>query len=129
MIALGNISLQAGDMQRARNAFVKASELDFDHALKADGLFNYTKILFEQDSSEAALGMALEYLRENATIAHDTEKKETPETLLTEILSGTSNLEAAINFIEAFCNREREPDLISQKVASYRGLELQTDKR
>src|SRR3546814_20981296 len=72
--------------------------------------------------------MALEYLRENATIAHDTEKKETPETLLTEILSGTSNFDAAVNFLEAFGNRDRESDMLYQKVAYYRGLEFYNDR-
>ncbi|HWK98429.1 MAG TPA: hypothetical protein VNQ55_00715, partial [Parapedobacter sp.] len=121
MIALGNVFEKAGDKQRARGAFAKASELDFDQALKSDGLFNYTKILFELDSPQVALDVAREYVvlvtPDTAVVAG---KKESPETLLGEILLGTSNFEAAVNMLELLRNRDREADLIYQKVAYYR---------
>lgn len=129
MIALGQIFLKTGDKQRARNAFVKASELDFDHALKVDGLFNYTKILFELDSPQVALDVARAYVTQvqRDTVAY-AGQKETPETLLAEILFGTSNFEAAVNMLESFGNRDREADMIYQKVAYYRGLEFYNER-
>ena len=128
LIARGNILLKSGDLEHARDAFVEAAGLDYDRALKADGLFNYTKMLFEQDSAETALKLALEYLREYAATIPDTAKKETPETLLTEILSGTSNFEAAVNMLESFSNRDRESDMLYQKVAYHRGLEFYNER-
>ncbi|MGK6353063.1 tetratricopeptide repeat protein [Parapedobacter sp. DT-150] len=128
MIALGNIFLETGDKQRARNAFVKASELDFDQALKMDGLFNYAKILYELDSAQVALEVAREYVAQYANTAPDAEKTETPELLLAEILSGTSNFQAAVNMLESFSNRDRETDMIYQKVTYYRGLEFYNER-
>ena len=129
MIALGNIFQKAGDKQRARDAFAKAAELDFDQALKSDGLFNYTKILFELDSPQVALDVAREYVvlatPDTAVVAG---KKETPETLLAEILLGTSNFEAAVNMLELLRNRDKEADMLYQKVAYYRGLEFYNER-
>src|SRR5690606_13390106 len=129
MIALGNIFKKAGDKERARDAFAKAAELDFDQALKSDGLFNYTKILFELDSPQVALDVAREYVvlatPDTAVVAG---KKETPETLLAEILLGTSNFEAAVNMLELLRNRDKEADMLYQKVAYYRGLEFYNER-
>ena len=129
MIALGNVFQKAGDKQRARDAFAKAAELDFDQALKSDGLFNYTKILFELDSPQVALDVAREYVvlatLDTAVVAG---KKETPETLLAEILLGTSNFEAAVNMLELLRNRDKEADMLYQKVAYYRGLEFYNER-
>src|SRR5690606_809333 len=129
IIALGNIFLKAGDKQRARDAFITASELDFDPALKIDGLFNYAKILFELDSPQVALEVARQYVTQVPMVATaDGGNTETPETLLAEILLGTSNFEAAVNMLELFSNRDREADMIYQKVAYYRGLEFYNER-
>src|SRR5690606_7361488 len=129
LIALGNISLGNGDRQGALEAFAKASELDFDRPLKLDGLFNYTKVLFELDSPQVALEVAREYVEQQPV---DTTavagKKETPETLLAEVLLGTSNFEAAVNMLEVFGNRDKEADKVYQKVAYYRGLEFYNER-
>ena len=128
LIALGTIALKNGDRETAKNAFAKASGLDYDQPLKADGLFNYTKLLFEQDSAATALNLALEYLKEYDAVTPDAEKVETPETLLTEILAGTSNFEAAVNMLEAFSNRDPKSDMLYQKVAYFRGLEFYNER-
>lgn len=128
MIALGNIYLETGDKERARSAFVKASELDFDQALKVDGLFNYAKLLYDLDSADAALEVAREYVQKYKETAPDAGKKESPETLLAEILLGTSNFEAAVNMLESFSKRDREADRLYQKVAYYRGLEFYNER-
>ncbi|WP_262247039.1 tetratricopeptide repeat protein [Parapedobacter soli] len=129
LIALGNIYMAAGDKYAAQDAFVKASELDFDQALKVDGLFNYAKLLFEADSPRVALEAAREYVTQvPLAAAPDSEKTETPETLLAEILLGTSNFEAAVNMLELINNRDRDGDMIYQKVAYYRGLEFYNER-
>lgn len=128
LIALGNIFLKAGDKERARNAFVNASEMEFDPFLKVDGLFNYAKLLYELDSAETALAVARRYVQEHKKIAPDAGKTESPETLLAEILLGTSNFEAAVNMLESFRTRDAEADRTYQKVAYYRGLEFYNER-
>ncbi len=129
MIALGHIALETGDKQHARNAFATASRLDFDQVLKADGLFNYTKILYELDSAQVALKVAQEYIAQKYAGSNpDANNTENPETLLAEILSGTSNFHAAVNMLESFSNREAKADIAYQKVTYYRGLEFYNER-
>lgn len=129
IIALGHIALKTGDKQRARNAFVKASRLDFDQALKSDGLFNYAKILYELDSAEAALEVARAYVAQKyADRSPDADYTENPETLLAEILLGTSNFHASVHMLESFSNREPGADIAYQKVTYYRGLEFYNER-
>ncbi|SEL58561.1 tetratricopeptide repeat protein [Parapedobacter koreensis] len=127
IIALGHIALETGDKQGARNAFVKASRLNFDQALKADGLFNYAKILYELDSPQVALEVAKEYFTKEYADP-DAKKTENAETLLTEVLLGTSNFHAGVNMLESFNNRDWEADRTYQKVTYYRGLEFYNER-
>lgn len=129
IISLSHIALQAGDKQRARNGFLKASRLDFDQALKADGLFNYAKILYELDSVQVAQEVLQEYVaQEYADREPDVEKTRSAEELIAEVLLGTSNFLAAVDMLESFNNREREADMVYQKATYYRGLEFYNER-
>lgn len=129
LIALGNIAIETGDKQRARNAFAKASRLDFDQVSKSDGLFNYGKILYELDSAQDVQEVLQEYIaRKYADIKPDAEKTENVETLLAAVLSGTTNFHAGVSMLELFNNREREADVTYQKVTYYRGLEFYNER-
>lgn len=129
LMALGQIAVDTGDKQRARNAFVKASRLDFDQAVKSDGLFNYAKILFELDSVQVAREVLQKYIAQKYADSEPvTEKTENTESLLAEVLSGTSNFHAAVSMLESFKNRGREADMTYQKVTYYRGLEFYNER-
>lgn len=129
LIALGQIAVETDDKQRARNAFVKASRLDFDQVLKSDGLFNYAKILHELDSVQVAQEVLQKYIAQKyADSKPDTEKTENTESLLAEVLSGTSNFHAGVAMLESFKNRGREADMTYQKVTYYRGLEFYNER-
>ncbi|WP_240768689.1 tetratricopeptide repeat protein [Olivibacter sp. XZL3] len=129
LITLGHIAVETGDKQGARNAFVKASRLDFDQALKSDGLFNYAKILYELDSVQAAREVLQQYIAQKyADREPDAEKTENVETLLAAVLSGTSNFHAGVAMLESFDNRGREADRVYQKVTYYRGLEFYNER-
>jgi len=129
LIALGQIAVETGDKQRARNAFVKASRLDFDQALKSDGLFNYAKILHELDSVQVAREVLQKYIAQKyADSEPDAEKTENTESLLAEVLSGTSNFHAGVAMLESFKKRSREADMTYQKVTYYRGLEFYNER-
>ncbi len=131
IIALGHIALETGDKQRARNTFYKASRMNYDQELTADGLYNYGKVLYELDSVQVALKPLQEYIAmKNADRDRDPDAKkiETTETRMAEVLSGSSNFLAAVYLLESFTNRERKDDMVYQKLTYYRGLEFYNER-
>lgn len=124
MIALGDAFLKTGDKQRARNAFFMASKLDFDPAMKEEGLFNYAKLSYELEFHQVALDAAKEYL----DTYPNTKRLEEAQTLYAETLLGTSNYRAAVDILESIKNRGREADAAYQKVTYYRGLEFYNER-
>lgn len=129
IIALGAIALETGDKQRARNAFYEASKLDFDQELKADGLFNYAKTLYELDSIQGAVKPLQEYFAmKYADRDSDEKQTESTETRMTEVLLGTSNFQAAVYLLESFNNRGSKGDLVYQKITYYRGMEFYNER-
>ncbi len=128
IITLGHIALETGDKQGARSAFFKASKLDFDPILKADGLINYAKILYELDSVQIALDVVQEYIAQKHAKSGPASETETEETLSVDVLMGTSNFHTAVSLLEKIENRSGEADKIYQKVTYYRGLEFYNER-
>ena len=129
IMTLGHIAMETGDKQGARNAFVKAMNLDFDPQLKVDGLYNYAKILFELDSTQAAQQVLTRYItQEYGDLDPGTQKQERPETLSAQILLGTSNFHAGVSLLESIKDRARETDATYQKATYYRGLEFYNER-
>lgn len=129
LIALGNIAQKSSDKLAARNAFYNASRLDYDQELKTDGLFNYAKILYELDSVPAALESLQEYFAlKYADHVPDSQNKENTETLIAEVFLGTSNFQAGVHLLESLNDREREGDMIYQKITYYRGMEFYNER-
>jgi len=124
MIALGDAFLKTGDKQSARNAFFRASKLDFDPALKEEGLFNYAKLSYELEFHQVALEAAKEYL----DTYPNNRRMEEAQTLYAETLLGTNNYRAAVDILEKMKNRGREADVAYQKVTYYRGLEFYNER-
>ncbi|GHE44821.1 hypothetical protein GCM10017764_30060 [Sphingobacterium griseoflavum] len=129
IIALGYISLKTGDKTGARNAFFKASKMDFDRELKTDALYNYAKTLYSLDSVQASLKPLQDYLSmKYADRAPDAKKTETTETRMMDVLSGSSNFEAAVYLLESFKTRDRKADMAYQKITYYRGMEFYNER-
>jgi len=124
MIALGDAFLKTGNKQSARNAFFRASKLDFDPALKEEGLFNYAKLSSELEFHQVALEAAKEYL----DTYPNTGRLEEAKTLYAETLLGTSNYRAAVDILESIKNRGPEADAAYQRVSYYRGLEFYNER-
>lgn len=124
MIALGDAFLKTGNKQSARNAFYKASRLDFDPALKEEGLFNYAKLSSELEFHQVALEAAKEYL----DTYPNTKRLEEAQTLYAETLLGTSNYRAAVDILESIPNRGPAADAAYQRVTYYRGLEFYNER-
>lgn len=128
LIGLGNIALKNGDKQAALTAFQKAAQLNYDQEVKADGLFNYGKILYELDSVRDALQPLQEYIALNFKDQNSEQGKETTEARITQVLTGTSNFQAGVYLLESFKNREEKAEMIYQKVTYYRGMEFYNER-
>ena len=129
IITLGHIALETGDKQQARNAFVKAMKLDFDLQLKADALFNYAKVLYAMDSTQAAQKVLEKYIvQEYGGREPGAQTQESAEILSAQILLGTSNFHTGVSLLESLKDRGREADATYQKATYYRGLEFYNER-
>lgn len=124
MITLGDSFIRTGNKQSARNAFFRASKLDFDPELKEEGLFNYAKLSYELEFHQVALDAVQEYL---ATYPKS-EKSEEAKTLLAEVLLSTKNYRAAVDVLEGIDRRSTAAKAAYQKVTYYRGLEYYNER-
>ncbi len=124
MITLGDAFLKEGNKQSARNAFFRASKLDFDPQLKEEGLFNYAKLSYELEFHQVALESVQEYL----TTYPNSTRQEEAKTLLAEVLLSTKNYRAAVDILEGIKKRGPEANAAYQKVTYYRGLEFYNER-
>ncbi|WP_028296816.1 tetratricopeptide repeat protein [Olivibacter sitiensis] len=124
MILLGDAFIKTGNKQSARNAFFKASKLDFDSSMKEQGLLNYAKLSYELEFHQVALDATQEYLKTYPRSAHVDEAK----TLLAEVLLSTKNYKAAIDILESIPKRNADANTAYQKVTYFRGLEYYNER-
>ena len=120
MIALAKSFLAIEDKQGARNAFFRASKLNYDKELQEEGAFNYAKLSYELEFHQVALDATQEFISNYAYSKRINEAK----TLLGEILLTTKNYKDAIDILESIPNRNKEAQEVYQKVTYYRGLEF-----
>ncbi len=123
MVTLGDAFLKTDNKASARNAFFKASKLDFDPQLQEEGLFNYAKLSFELDFHQVALSAVQEYIA-----TYPQSRKEEAKTLLAEVLLSTKNYRAAVDVLESIDLTTRESKTAYQKVTYYRGLEFYNER-
>lgn len=123
MITLGDAFLKTGNKQSARNAFFRASKLDFDPQLQEEGLFNYAKLSYELDFHQVALDAVQEYIA-----TYPNSRKEEATTLLAEVLLSTKNYRAAVDVLESIDRTTKESRNAYQKVTFYRGLEYYNER-
>ena len=124
MITLGESFLKTGNKQAARNAFFKASKVNFDTDLEQEGLFNYAKLSYELEFHQVALDAAQEYIKTYPNSKRTDEVK----TLLGEILLTTKNYKEAIDILESIPNKNENAKEAYQKVTYYRGLEFYNER-
>ena len=124
---LGDCYLKTGDKNKARIAFSKAANMDFDPKIQQDALFNFAKVTFELSFSpfnEAIRALEL-YIR-TYPAADNTD--EAYNFLVTAYL-GTRNYSMAMTSIEKIKRKDANIERAYQKVAFYRGLELYKNLR
>lgn len=123
MITLGDAFLKTDNKQSARNAFFKASKLEFDPQLQEEGLFNYAKLSYELEFHQVALEAVQSYIE-----TYPNNRKEEAKTLLAEVLLSTKNYREAVDVLEDLSNRGRDANAAYQKVTYYRGLEFYNER-
>lgn len=119
MIILGDAFLKEGNKEGARNAFFRASKLDFDAESKELGLLNYAKLSYELEFHQVALEATQEFLSTYKSSSRVDEAK----TLLAEVLLSTKNYREAVDILETIPKRNQEANTAYQKVTYFRGLE------
>lgn len=124
MITLGDAFIKTGNKQSARNAFFRASKLDFDPELKEEGLFNYAKLSYELEFHQVALDAVQEYL----STYPNSPKSEEAKTLLAEVLLSTKNYRAAVDVLDGIERKSEAAKAAYQKVTYYRGLEYYNER-
>ncbi|WP_207428662.1 tetratricopeptide repeat protein [Pedobacter sp. SYSU D00535] len=124
MITLGDAFIKTNNKQAARNAFFRASKLDFDAKLKEEGLLNYAKLSYELEFHAVALDAVQEFLKTYPKSPRINEAK----TLLGEVLLSTKNYKDAVDILETIPNKSQETKAVYQRVTYYRGLEFYNER-
>jgi len=124
MIILGDSFIQLGNKESARNAFFRASKLDFDPAMKEQGLLNYAKLSYELEFHQVALASTQEFLKTYPRSKNLDEAK----TLLAEVLLSTKNYREAVDILESIPKRTKSANAAYQKVTYFRGLEYYNER-
>lgn len=124
MLVLGEASVKTNNKQAARNAFFRASRLDFDPKLKEEGLFNYAKLSYDLDFYTVALDAVQQFIKTYPRSARINDAK----TLLGEVLLSTKNYKEAVNILETIPTKNAETKAVYQKVTYFRGLEFYNER-
>jgi len=124
MIILGDSFIQLGNKESARNAFFRASKLDFDPSMKEQGLLNYAKLSYELEFHQVALAATQEFLKTYPRSKNLDEAK----TLLAEVLLSTKNYREAVDILESIPKRTQSANAAYQKVTYFRGLEYYNER-
>jgi len=124
MITLGEAFIKDGNKQGARNAFFRASKLDFDPKLKEEGLYNYAKLSYELEFHSVALDAVQEFLKTYPKSTRINEAK----TLLGQVLLSTKNYKEAVYILETINNKNTETKGVYQRVTYFRGLEYYNER-
>lgn len=117
MYYLGDCNLRLNDRTSARNAFGRASRMNFDASVKEDASFNYGKLSYELGYDNDAIA-ALQGIATGSTYYAEA------QSLLSEIFLKTRDYERAIGIIQRISNPTPKMREVRQKVNYYRGIQL-----
>ena len=111
--------LKTEKKQEALNAFKNASEMDFNKEIQADAALNYAKLSYEIGNNyESVPQVLMTYLEK---YPNSPAKEEINEMLINSFIT-SRNYEEAMRLLQG--NRNFQNNVVYQKVAFYRGLEL-----
>ncbi|MDF1863781.1 MAG: tetratricopeptide repeat protein [Saprospiraceae bacterium] len=114
---LGDAYLKTGNKSAARNAFGKASRMDFDANIKEDALFNFAKLSYELKYDRDAL-VSLQKFKPGSKYYMEAQE------LLSDIFLNTRDYARALKILEDMPNKTPQLREAYQQVAYYRGQQL-----
>jgi tetratricopeptide (TPR) repeat protein len=119
---LGDCHLKVDDKQSARNAFKKASQMDFDKKIKNESIFLYGKLSYELGASRDAID-AFQTIESSSNYYRESQE------LLSKVFLNTRDYKKALDIIESMSSKSLEIRRAYQKVAYYRGVQLINDEQ
>lgn len=117
MYYLADCYLRLNDKTSARNAFGRASRMNFDAEVKEDAAFNYGKLSYELGYDNDAIA-ALQEIGPTSTYYSDA------QSLMSEIFLKTRDYERALAIIRRIPNPTPKMREVRQQVNFYRGIQL-----
>ena len=120
MYYLGDCYLRLNDRTSARNAFGRASRMNFDADVKEDASFNYGKLSYELGYDNDAIA-ALQEIAPTSTYYSDA------QSLMSEIFLKTRDYERALEIIRRIPSPTPRMREVRQQVNFYRGIQLHQD--
>ncbi|MCD6347567.1 MAG: tetratricopeptide repeat protein [Bacteroidales bacterium] len=117
---LGGILISLDDKYKARNAFRKASLLEFDKTIQEESLLNYAKLTFDLSIS----GETLRAFEEFLNTFPDSESLDDVYDYLVKVFMNTRNYKEALVTLDKISDKNADVKAAYQRIAYYRGLEL-----
>jgi tetratricopeptide (TPR) repeat protein len=114
---LGDAYLKMDNKSAARNAFGKASRMDFEPNIKEDALFNFAKLSYELKYDRDAL-VSLQRFKPGSKYYMEAQE------LLSDIFLNTRDYARAMKVLEDMPNKTPQLREAYQKVAYFRGQQL-----
>ncbi len=119
---LADCYIKTDDKTNARMAFERASELDFDEAIKEDALFNYAKITYEL--SYSPFNETIKAFDKYIALYPDSKRNDAAYDYLIQVYMTTRNYKDAMASIEKIKVKSKAVKKAYQRVTYYRGIEL-----
>jgi tetratricopeptide (TPR) repeat protein len=120
---LGNCFLALNKKENARIAFLNASKLNFDQAVKEKSLFNYAKLSYETSFQNDAIKALQQFIEDYP----NSENADEAKGLLSQLFLTTKNYKDAITLIESIKSKNLALKQAYQKLTFYRAQELFRD--
>ena len=113
---LGASYLKINNKKYSLNAFKKSSQFNINPSLKDDALFNYAKLSYELD---LPYNNTLEIFKKFINESNSQPKIDTIQTLMANVLRGTSNYLKAYNGLKSLGSHTKEQKIIMQELAYF----------
>jgi TolA-binding protein len=119
---LADCYLKTNNKTAARQAFLRASDMNFDANVKEDAFINYAKLSYELGFDNEAI-KALQKIEEKSAYHNEAQN------LLSSIFLNTRDYESALVTLRTLKPQTPKIKETHQKVAYYRGIQLLRDKK
>lgn len=117
---LGGILINLEDKYKARNAFRKASNLEFDKTIQEESLLNYAKLTFDLSIS----GETIRAFEEFLTTFPESQYLDEVYDYLVKVFMNTRNYKEALVTLDKIKDKNSDVKAAYQRIAYFRGLEL-----